>query len=460
MTATQPVRPGEWFDTGTALDDIDAGQFRMDISTDRYTDPEYVQREHDNIWMRVWQVAGRDSELPEVGDWKEYRLLDQSFFLIRGRDERIRGFVNACRHRGNTLCTGKGNAKRGILCQYHLWSYDLEGKLKGVLRQEENDLTSLDKEGLGLLPISVESFAGFIFINPDPNAEPLSDYLGEVVDLLSPYHLEEMDTVLDVREALNCNWKVVMDAFEEGYHISGIHPELLQVVMIDPSTTRYRFFDKHSVSCAPFEVAGKKYGLEEQVEGIMKLPETFPSVTASLPRFQELIAQYRDDAGELVLPDEVTPRTILQTATRETLTGMGFDVAALTDAQMSDNHGWVLFPNFFMTVRAGEATVILAQPHESGDPHKSYWHIISVMWLPEEYKAALKTDHIEVEEPGSFKYFLALQQDYDQMPRQQNGLRNARLDHMSLVKEEVVIAHYHSVVDRYLAGVNDSTASR
>ena len=76
------------------------------------------------------------------------------------------------------------------------------------------------------------------------------------------------------------------------------------------------------------------------------------------------------------------------------------------------------------------------------------------MWLPEEYKDALKADHIEVKEPGDFKYFLALQQDYEQMPRQQIGLRNARLDHMSLVKEEVVIAHYHSVVDRYLAGAN------
>ena len=100
----------------------------------------------------------------------------------------------------------------------------------------------------GCLPVSVERFAGFIFLNPNPDAEPLADYLGEVVDLLSPYHLEEMDIVLDVREALNCNWKVVMDAFEEGYHISGIHPELLQVVMVDPTTTRYRFFDKHSVS--------------------------------------------------------------------------------------------------------------------------------------------------------------------------------------------------------------------
>jgi nitrite reductase/ring-hydroxylating ferredoxin subunit len=455
MTTTHP-RPGEWFDTGIGLDDIDIGQYRMDITTDRYTDPGFVQRERENIWSRVWQVAGRASELPDAGDWTEYRLLDQSYILVRGKDGTIRGLVNACRHRGNKICTGKGNAKRGLLCQYHLWSYDLEGRLKGVLREKENELTAVGKEGLGLFPISVECFGGFIFVNPDPDAAPLAEFLGEeVVELLSPYHLEDMETVLDVREALDCNWKVVMDAFEEGYHISGIHPQLLQVIMIDPATTRYRFFDKHSVACAPFEVAGKKFGLEEQLEGIMSLPETFPSVTAVLPRFQELVAENRDSEGVLRFADGVTPRTLLQRATRETLAGMGFDVSGLTDAQMSDNHGWVLFPNFFMTVRAGEATVILAQPHESGDPNKCYWHIISVMWLPDEYKEALRAARIDVAEPGEYKYFTALQQDYEQMPRQQLGLRNKQLEYMSLVKEEVVIAHYHSVVDRYL-GANET----
>jgi hypothetical protein len=75
------------------------------------------------------------------------------------------------------------------------------------------------------------------------------------------------------------------------------------------------------------------------------------------------------------------------------------------------------------------------------------------MWLPEEHRSAFAADLVDVQEPGSFKYFEALQQDYEQMPRQQIGLRNARLDHMALVNEEVVIAHYHSVIDRYLAAV-------
>jgi hypothetical protein len=259
-----------------------------------------------------------------------------------------------------------------------------------------------------------------------------------------------MVTVMNVREPLDCNWKVVMDAFEEGYHINGIHPQLLRVIAIDPATSRYKFFENHSVAMAPFEVQGASP--EKQVEGIMALPETFPSTVAVLPRFEELVEEYRTDDGSLNFPDGVGARTLLQQATRDTLTAMGLDVSGLTDAQMSDNHGWVLFPNFFMTIRAGECHVIMAVPHPDGDPNRCIWHVASYMYLPAELRDSVKADVIEVEEPGSYKYFEALHQDYVQMPRQQLGLRNSRLDHMSLVKEEVVIGHYHSVIDRYVEG--------
>ena len=109
---------------------------------------------------------------------------------------------------------------------------------------------------------------------------------------------------------------------------------------------------------------------------------------------------------------------------------MGFDVDGLTDAQMTDNHGWLLFPNFFMTIRAAEATVITAVPHPDGDPNRCIWHIRSFMWLPEEYREDFKATPSRSTEPNSYPYFLALQQDYDQMPRQQIGLRNSRLEHL------------------------------
>ncbi|WP_308198817.1 SRPBCC family protein [Rhodococcus sp. F64268] len=205
------------------------------------------------------------------------------------------------------------------------------------------------------------------------------------------------------------------------------------------------------MSCSPFEVAHvDEFTAEGQVQGIRELPETFPSIMRVLPRFEEIVDSHRTDGRALSFPDGVTARTVLQRATREVLTESGLDVSGLTDAQMSDNHGWVLFPNFFMTVRAGEATVILAQPDPEGDPNRCVWQIISVMFLPDEMKDALRATPIEVKEPGEFKYLEALQQDYEQMPRQQRGLRNEALDHLLLVSEEVVVAHFHSVLDRYL----------
>jgi hypothetical protein len=105
-----------------------------------------------------------------------------------------------------------------------------------------------------------------------------------------------------------------------------------------------------------------------------------------------------------------------------------------------------------MTVRAGEATVITAVPDPGGDPNRCIWNITSYMWLPAEYQEAFKAEPVVVEEPGTFPYFLALQQDYEQMPRQQRGLRNRQLAHMNLVREEVMISKFHSAVDRYLAG--------
>jgi nitrite reductase/ring-hydroxylating ferredoxin subunit len=448
MTA---VRPGEWVETGLGLANLDFDKLQMRISTDRYRSEEYLEREREQIWMKVWQVAGRASELANEGDWKVHRIFDQSYIIARGKDGELRGFVNTCTHRGNALCAGKGNSQR-FTCPYHLWSFDLEGSLRGVSRPDL--VGDIDKDALGLVQVPVDTFAGFIFLNPDPEALPLAEFLGpEVAELFAPYRLDEMTTVLDVRERIECNWKVVIDAFLEGYHIQGIHPELLKVIFIDAAAGRYRFMGDHSVVVVPFDVAHvDDFGPAQQVEGIMELPGTFPGVAGVLPRFSELVEDFRRDDGELMFPEGVTGRVLLQQATRETYSVNGLDVDALTDPQMSDNHAWLLFPNFFMTVRAGEATVITATPDPDGDPNRCIWHITSYMWLPVEYQEAFKAEPVEVEEPNSYPYFLALQQDYEQMPRQQQGLRNRSLKNMSLVREEVMISRFHSSVDRYLAG--------
>ena len=246
------VRAGDWVDTGPGLDDL-IGNYRMQIPTDRYVSADYAAREREAVWMRTWQVAGRLDEIPDSGDWKQYSIYDQSFLIVRGRDGVVRGFVNACRHRGNVLCRDNtGNTAR-FVCPYHLWSYDLKGSLRGVARPDL--VGDLDKEQHGLLQVAVDSFAGFVFLNPDPDAVPLAEFLGtDAYELIEAYHLDDMVTVLDVREAVDCNWKIVVDAFQEGYHIQAIHPELLKVIVLDPTTNRFRFWGDHEVAVAPFVV--------------------------------------------------------------------------------------------------------------------------------------------------------------------------------------------------------------
>lgn len=457
MTTTdldQASRPGDWIDTAPGLDDFDDAGYLTVIPTDRYTSADYAAREHERVWMKAWQVAGRASDVPAAGDWKEYRIDDQSFLVVRGADGELRGFVNACRHRGNVMCRGgEGNTGARFVCPYHLWSYDLDGALRGVARPDL--VGDLPKDELGLLPVSVDTWAGFVFLNPDPDAPSLASFLGpEAYELIAPYRLDEMITVLEVRERIDCNWKVVVDAFQEGYHIQGIHPELLKVIVIDPTTNKFNFWGDHEVACAPFSVPNASP--EDELEGLMNLPDTFPTVAGYLPRLNELVDGYRDAEGRIVYPAGVTGRTLLQQATRETLTDLGLDVSGLTDAQMTDNQGWLLFPNFFMTIRAAEATTITAVPDPDGDPNRCIWHIRSYMWLPEEFRADFAAEAIEVTEPNSYPYFLALQQDYEQMPRQQLGLRNHRLEELHLVREEISVARFHTVLDRWMGDGTDS----
>ena len=443
------ARPGALVDHGALIREIDFAPFRMRVSTNRYWCREFAQREREQLWLRTWQVAGRADDIPEAGDWMEYKLLGQSWVLVRGRDGRVRGFVNACRHRGNALCQGRGSAAR-FTCPYHNWTYGLDGALLAVAKPDFDGSTERfvgDKAELGLIEVPTGCFAGFLFLNPDPGAAPLMEFLGEVADLLAPYRLEDMTPVgLNRREGLECNWKVVMDAFQEGYHIQAVHPELIPAM--DESKERYAFFGDHSVATGPFGAANMEhFGPEQQADSIRGLPATFPSVSEVLPRFEALLDEHRDAQGTLAFPDGISGRLLLQQATRDTLSGKGLDVAGLTDIQMSDNHFHLVFPNLFMTIRAGEATVIISAPHESGDPGRCTWHVMGLMWLPEDQRAALRAPLEEVGEGEHQPYFLALEQDYDQMQRQQAGLRNRGLTHMALTRQEVRLAWYHSVLD-------------
>jgi phenylpropionate dioxygenase-like ring-hydroxylating dioxygenase large terminal subunit len=432
--------------------DIDFAPYRRRFATDRYRSSEYQQRERELLWMRVWQIAGRADELAEPGDWKVHAIYDQSFVLVRGRDGAIRGFVNACRHRGNRLCQGTGHSAR-FTCPYHNWSYGLDGQLLAVARPNFGgtieDFVGT-KDELGLLPVAVEEFAGFIFLNPDPEATPLAGFLGAARDKLAAYRLEDMVPYeMNVRETIASNWKVVLDAFYESYHVQGIHPELVPVV--DVAQERFTDLGWHGATTVPFGTGVKDGSDEEEVAAIAGLPvANFPGLAEALPRFAKLVESYRAPDARLKLPAGVTALSLLQRATREALTAGGLDVSGLSDSQMSDYQFWALFPNTYLQVKAGEATVIIITPHADGDPARSVWHVYHLLWLPPEQRDAKRAAEVVVPEDEHFPYFLALEQDYQTMASIQAGLRNTRMTSLVVTRQEPKIAQFHTNLDRWL----------
>jgi nitrite reductase/ring-hydroxylating ferredoxin subunit len=451
-------RPGTRMDVSPYIPEIDFTPYAMRVSTDRYYSAGYYEREREQLWMRVWQVAGRVDELPEPGDWMEYRIFDQSFVLVRGKDNVIRGFVNACRHRGNAFCQGKGHSSR-FTCPYHNWSYGLDGQVLAVAKPAfDGPLEEFvgSKEELKLLEVPVECFAGFIFLNPDQDAPPLFEFLGDAYELLAAYHIEEMIPVgLNVRESIHCNWKVVMDAFYEGYHVHSVHPELIPLVNL--TNERFMGLGQHGATTVPF-CAPDKDGMtpEGEVAMIRSLPlANFPGLADVMPRFEELVAESSDDDGALKLPQGLGGMSLLQQAVRQHLTKQGLDVSALTDNQMSDYQFWAVFPNIYIQLRAGESTVIIARPHPDGDPNRCYWRVVNYMWVVPEEREALRLEMVDIPDGEHFPYFLALEQDYCQMEDQQRGLRNRTFKHMSLTRQEPKVAQFHQALDDWMSAHSD-----
>lgn len=195
-----------------------------------YLDEDVLAQEWERIFDRSWQLAGHISDLPEVpGGYLATRAGNQPVLLVRDDEGELRAFLNVCRHRGSRLLAGSGQCKRAIRCLYHGWTYRFDGSLVGT--PEARAFTDLDKSTLGLFPARVELLSGLIFVNADPEAQPLAERVPGLAEKLAPYGIERLESFsrgAGMRQA--ANWKVVVDNYIEGYHIPIAHPGLMRLL--------------------------------------------------------------------------------------------------------------------------------------------------------------------------------------------------------------------------------------
>lgn len=214
-----------------------------------YFSDEVFAHELDTLWSSTWQFVGRASEIHAPGDYLTYTAGRQPLVVVRTESGALRAMHNVCPHRGARILDGRGNC-RLVQCPYHAWSFDLEGKLRGLPRPER--FADMDRAQVGLAPARVATWGGFVFVHPEPEGEPLERYLAGFPAFLEGYEQswEELREVDRWHHEEPVNWKFVVENYRECYHLPVVHAKSLDC--FEPGEIRYTPTGQHYQIFVPY----------------------------------------------------------------------------------------------------------------------------------------------------------------------------------------------------------------
>ena len=190
------------------------------MPTSVYTSEDFVEAELKHVFSKDWYCIGRADALSKTGDYVTAELAGQPIVVLRDADHQLRAMSNVCLHRMSTLLQGRGNAKT-IVCPYHAWTYNLDGKLRGAPAMSQND--AFCKDHYRLPQVRCEEWLGWVFVCLDPDAEAVSVQLAEVADMIAAYDMTNYSESFYEEHVWDTNWKVLAENFMESYHLPVCH---------------------------------------------------------------------------------------------------------------------------------------------------------------------------------------------------------------------------------------------
>jgi len=194
-----------------------------------YVDPRMAELERSNVFGRSWQLVARTDQLSGPGDFVSTQIAGEPVVLVRGSDGVLRAFFNVCRHHAAAVVTQACGKASILQCPYHGWKYSLDGSLKGM--PEFDGVQNFDRSENGLLPVRVEAWECFVFVNLDPEAAPLRDFLGRLAARVAPLGISRLYYFDRRTYDIHCNWKVFVDNYlDGGYHVPYLHKALNSVL--------------------------------------------------------------------------------------------------------------------------------------------------------------------------------------------------------------------------------------
>ena len=404
------------------------------VPVTRYTTKEFHDLEMKKLWPRVWQMACREEEIPEIGDYIVYEIGAHSILVVRTQMG-IRAQHNVCRHRGRKLCTEADGHAASFICPFHGFSWNLDGSLRGVT--SEWDFPHIDKNNFDLNKVLCDTWGGWVFINMDLKAEPLAKFLGDLPTHFAVWSPEDRYIEAHVAKVMSCNWKLCQEAFMEAFHVITTHPQIL--VGIGDENSQYDAWGNISRAITPNGTPSPHLRFRPSEQ------ELFDAVTM----------KYLDAEGGMELPNGARARAMLAAGARMALQPIVGDNTPISDASVSDSIYYTLFPNFHPW--GGYNRIVYRfRPYQnrhdksvmecyylspfSGKrppPAKTHWLAEDQHWT-------------EAEELGVLAKVFT--QDTFNLPHVQTGLEAAQYDEIVLARyQETKIRHFHHLLSKWVA---------
>lgn len=413
------------------------------LSVERYLSRQFHELEVEHVWKRTWQAVCRETELAAAGDTHVYDIVRFSVIVCRTHDGSLKAFRNACLHRGRQLVDGNGRYDK-FSCAYHAFTWSLDGAFRGA--PCDWDFPHIEPDKFGLPHVQVATWGGWVFINLDPDAIPLLDYLGVLPEHFERWKPENAYKMVHVEKVIPCNWKVGWEAFIESYHAVATHPQILAYT--DDANSQYDVWPPHisrTITAMGVPSAHLRGISQQQVADAML------GVSAMVAR---------PDGTEV--PEGVTARDFIgMKNSAEFSRNHDRELASFaTNAERMDSILYSIFPNF--APWAGFHPNITYRFRPNGDDHTSA--LMEIMVLCQLPTGAAHPGDCQARRMGENELFSEapelgpelgriFDQDLLNMPMVQKGMHSVASRQLVLADyHEVRIRHFHQTIDKYIAG--------
>ena len=324
------------------------------ITADRYISAEWMARENQHLWPKVWHLGGILAELEEEGDFIRHNFGKDSVIMVRQADDTIKAFYNTCPHRGNRLIMGDVGSTPRITCGYHGWQFDPDGTLAHV--QDPEDFPGGNPCGkVRLSELRCDTWGPFVFWCMDDDVAPLREWLSPFPERLAGYGLENWVRVLNLSADCEFNWKIIRDNFNESYHLPTIHPELSTFINDGLPDTLFEMYPSghHAMWMKGHQATTRKDVHNGEV------PAPLDDVARAWGINPD---DYKGHTGDI--------RAAVIKAKRRLGPERGYtNYAQMSDQQLVDYFHCTLFPNLTLTMSPEQCQILRTEPHPT-DPEK------------------------------------------------------------------------------------------